>query len=485
MQKRLFFFMFLSSLMGASLAFGGYFLLIPKSPYQNIEQRQQESLKWLIDSSATVPKGLNFLYASKKVSPAVVHIKTTTIKRRANYGEDAEIEDMIRQFHGGGMPSYPRQSSGSGVILTDDGYIITNYHVISEAGQVEVILNDKRSYIAQLIGKDPSTDLALLKIEAKNLAFVPYGNSENLQIGEWVLAIGNPFDLTSTVTAGIVSAKGRNINLLKDQYAIESFIQTDAAVNPGNSGGALVNLKGELIGINTAIATQTGYYAGYSFAVPINIVKKVTQDLMQHGEIQRAILGVSIREIDATLAQELDLQDLDGVYISGVIKNSAASDAGIKVGDVIKKIEGVAINSAAELQTRIAMHRPGDKVSITFARKKALKKTNVILKNQQGEIKLLGQAPSQEDTVLGAKFREADYLEKQKLGIEYGVKIVWLGNGKLKKYGVKEGFIITHINNQHIKNPKELIKIANQHHSPITLDGVYPNGRRDYYAIDG
>lgn len=481
----MFFLMFLSALMGASMALGGYFLLIPKNPYQNIEQRQQENLRLLIDSSATVPEGLNFLYASKRVSPAVVHIKTTTTRRRASYGEDAEIEDMIRQFHGGTMPSYPRQSSGSGVILTDDGYIITNYHVISEAGQIEVVLNDKRSYVAKLIGKDPSTDLALLKIEAKNLAFVPYGNSENLQIGEWVLAIGNPFDLTSTVTAGIVSAKGRNINLLKDQYAIESFIQTDAAVNPGNSGGALVNLKGELIGINTAIATQTGYYAGYSFAVPINIVKKVTQDLMQHGEIQRAILGVSIREIDASLVQELGLKDLKGVYISGVIKNSAASDAGIKVGDVIKKIEGIAINSAAELQTRIAMHRPGDKVSITYERSQKLKKTNVVLKNQQGEIKLLSQAPTQEDPVLGAKFREASLGEKQKLGIKYGVKVIWLGNGKLKKYGIKEGFIITHINNKHIKNTEELLELVNQRQSPITLDGVYPNGRRDYYAIDG
>jgi Do/DeqQ family serine protease len=486
MQKNQFFLMFLAALMGGMMSLGAYLLILSQNKYASIEQYQQQSFSRLLDTSAVVPKGLNFLYASKTVSPAVVHIKTTMERREINYDDSPEIEDMIRHFHGGSSNYPPRQSSGSGVIISDDGYIATNYHVISEAGKIEVVLNDKRSYEAQLIGKDPATDLALLKISAKNLPFIRYGDSESLQVGEWVLAIGNPFDLTSTVTAGIVSAKGRSINLLKDQqYAIESFIQTDAAVNPGNSGGALVNLKGELIGINTAIATQTGYYAGYSFAVPINLVKKVMNDLMSFGEIQRAILGVSIQEVDAALAQEMKLTDLHGVYIKSVVKNGAANLAGIKAGDVIKKIDEVEINSSSELQTNIAIHHPGEEVKITYERNQKTRVVKVKLGSQEGAVKLLSKLRPKEDLILGAKFRELDVREKKQLGLDNGVKVVWLGKGKFQKSGIKQGFIITKINDQSIQTISQLTKIIYQQKKLIALDGVYPNGKKDYYAVEG
>jgi len=270
--------------------------LQPTQQTESIQERQNIQLaSFLKDSTIKVPKGLNFIVAANAVKSSVVHIKTTYGGRGKYSSSSDPLEDMFRQFHGNDnyrRRRRSRQSSGSGVIITDNGYIATNYHVIENAGQIDVILNDKRSYEAKLVGKDPTTDLALLKINEKNLPFVKYGNSDRAKIGEWVLAVGNPFDLTSTVTAGIISAKGRNINILSGQYAIESFIQTDAAVNPGNSGGALVNLQGDLIGINTAIATRTGSYSGYSFAIPVNIVKKVLDDLMQYGQTQRALLGI-------------------------------------------------------------------------------------------------------------------------------------------------------------------------------------------------
>ncbi len=476
--------MFLSATMGAGFALGAFLLLTPQDPYSSIKQSQQQSFARLTDSNAVVPEGLNFLYASRVASPAVVHIKTTMLRREANYGESSEIEDMMRHFHGGNPMHPPRQSSGSGVIISEDGYIATNYHVIGDAGKIEVILNDKRSYIATLIGQDPATDLALLKINATQLPFIPYGSTKSLQVGEWVLAVGNPFDLTSTVTAGIVSAKGRSINLLKDQqYAIESFIQTDAAVNPGNSGGALVNLKGELIGINTAIATQTGYYTGYSFAVPIDLVKKVMEDLRKFGEIQRAILGVSIQEVDALLAEEMKLKSLNGVYIRSVIKNGAAHLAGIKAGDIIQEIDGIKINSSAELQTSIALHQPGDKIKVTFVRNQQIKTATATLRNQEGKIKLLSSLKPREPLILGAKLRELNTEEKSQLGLDYGVKIIWLGEGKFQKSGIKQGFIITKMNEQEIHSITDLSKLLQQQQQLIALDGVYPDGKKDYYAI--
>ncbi|MCS7073317.1 MAG: trypsin-like peptidase domain-containing protein, partial [Bacteroidia bacterium] len=298
---------------------------------------------------------MDFRSAAAQATPAVVHIKSTITKRNSRssspFGDDF---NPFREFFGDGfIQPQPTDATGSGVILTADGYVATNNHVIENADKIEVILNDNRSYTATLVGTDPSTDLALLKINEKNLPFLKFGDSDKLEIGEWVLAVGNPFNLTSTVTAGIVSAKARSINILQDRFKIESFIQTDAAVNPGNSGGALINTKGELVGINTAIATKTGYFSGYSFAVPVNIVRKVMDDLMQYGEVQRGFLGIEIRDVNAELAKEKKLKDVKGVYVGKVNENSAAESAGLKEGDVITKIDEVKVNTASELQEQI------------------------------------------------------------------------------------------------------------------------------------
>ena len=318
-----------------------------------------------------VPEGMNFIYTSKKTTPAVVHIRTTYEGRST--GMRSPFEDMFRDFFGERysprereMPQ--RRGSGSGVIMTSDGYIITNNHVVDNASEVEVLLNDNRTFIATVEGADPTTDIAVLKIDAENLTTVDFGNSDNVEIGEWVLAVGSPFEFRSTVTAGIVSAKARNIGILRDRsnLQIEAFIQHQAPVNPGNSGGALVNLKGELVGINTAIATPTGTFAGYSFAVPSNLVRKVYRDLVEFGVVQRALLGITILDVNAELAEEKDLPVLTGVLIDRVNAGGAADDAGLESGDVIVEINGMEIKNISNLQEQVAINRPGDKILVTF-----------------------------------------------------------------------------------------------------------------------
>ncbi len=316
----------------------------------------------------TVPM-IDFTSVAEQTTPCVVHIKTTS--RNSNNS----ISDM---WNGGG--SNGGASSGSGVIISQDGYIVTNYHVIEGANEIEVILNNRRNYTARVIGTDPSTDLAVIRINKTGLKHISFGNSDQLRVGEWVIAVGNPFNLASTVTTGIVSAKARNINILDDNLAIESFVQTDAVVNPGNSGGALVNLNGQLIGVNTAIATPTGYYAGYAFAVPVNIVQKVVADILEFGEVKRGFLGVSIRGIDGKLATKYDLDDVEGVLVADVNINSAAAVAGIEQGDIILEVEGVKVNSAPELQERISLHRPGAKVSLLIKRDSKNMNKEVMLK---------------------------------------------------------------------------------------------------------
>jgi len=484
----------ISAFLGGIVAVGFQNLITQKENYQSIEDRQMMRFSSLNSSSDTsqiiVPEGLNFIYAADVVRPAVVHIRVSY--QKANYrrnGQEDPMGEMFRQFHDQYViPSPPQQSSGSGVIITDDGYIATNNHVIDNGGEIEVVLNDKRSFKATIVGTDPSTDLALLKIDAKNLPFVRYGNSDELKIGEWVLAVGNPFDLTSTVTAGIVSAKGRNINLLRDtrgtsNYAIESFIQTDAAVNPGNSGGALVNLKGELIGINTAIASRTGYYAGYSFAVPVQIVKKVMDDLMQYGETQRALLGVQIRDIDANLAKVENIKSLKGVYVVDISKNGAAKEAGLKKGDVITAINGVKVNSTSELQAQIATKRPGDKVEVEYARNGKMLTTKMTLRNKNGGISKIKKVESEKTAILGAEVSPISQTEKNKLGIEHGVKIIKLSKGKLTEAGIKEGFIITYIGERAIYTIEDMAKALKNQKRVIAIEGFYPNGEKAYYAI--
>ena len=374
-----------------------------------------------------------------------------------------------------------RQGIGSGVIITSDGLIVTNNHVVEDADEISVVLNDKREFKAKLVGTDPSSDLALIRISASDLPVIKFGNSDDLKLGEWVLAVGNPFNLTSTVTAGIVSAKSRNIGINPDQMSIESFIQTDAAVNPGNSGGALVNVRGELIGINTAIASQTGSYSGYSFAIPSNIVQKVVGDLKEYGDVQRAMLNVEINEVDATTAQKYNLDKIEGVYVKTAQKGGAAELAGIKDNDVIISIDGVNVNSTAELQEQISRHRPKDKVEVLVKRGNKMEPFNVTLRNKNGNMDIVkGDTPQD---ILGAKFADISNREKDELGIQAGVKVTEIGDGKFKQAGIKKGFIITQVNKYPISEVKELTHIIKNTHGGILVEGMYANGEGAYYVL--
>lgn len=427
------------------------------------------------DSSST-----DFTWAAERSVDAVVHV-TTEFTQSVDYS----FGNPLFYFFFGPRDYMPRQkvqSSGSGVILTHDGFIVTNNHVIENADEITVVLNDKRKFTAKLVGTDPSTDIALLKIDATDLPFLSFGNSDNIKIGEWVLAIGNPFNLTSTVTAGIVSAKARNINILSGrEFAIESFIQTDAAVNPGNSGGALINLRGELIGINTAIASRTGSFTGYAFAIPSNIVKKVVTDIIEFGEVQRAILGVRIQELTAELAKEKGIKEIKGVYIFDVEKGGAADAAGIKPGDVILSVNGVDVNSTAQLQEQISRYRPNQQVDIVVNRDNSKKRFNVTLRNLKGGLGVV----KTDDTLssLGAEFKEITDKQKQELGINYGLQIVELQDGKLKEGGIKKGYIITRMNRTPIRNIDDLKRVLSISSGGVLIEGVYPNGVVAYYAI--
>jgi Do/DeqQ family serine protease len=381
-----------------------------------------------------------------------------------------------------------REGSGSGVIISNDGYIVTNNHVIDKSKEIEVTLNDKRTFKAKLVGADPNTDIALLKIEAEKLPVILFGNSDSLKIGEWVLAVGNPFNLTSTVTAGIVSAKARNINIINSQMKIESFIQTDAAVNPGNSGGALVNTRGELIGINTAIASQTGSYAGYSFAIPTSIVKKVVSDIRQFGFVQRAVLGVSMKEITSEIAKEKNLKTMEGAFVDAVVENSAAEKAGVKKGDIIIKVEEVEIKSSSQLQEQIGRYSPGDKVSLTVLRDNKEIKLNAELKNRQGTTKV--ESGEVNLDMLGAEFKEISAKLKDQFQLDYGMEVKSVNKGKFQTAGIKEGFVIVKINNQAIRSTDDIKEVlteainTNDKFKVLNIAGVYPNGKVAYYAVN-
>jgi len=372
-----------------------------------------------------------------------------------------------------------QQASGSGVIISDNGYIVTNNHVIESATEIKVTLSDNREYKGKLIGTDPSSDIALIKIEESNLPTISWGNSDNLKLGEWVLAVGNPFNLNSTVTAGIVSAKSRGIGIIGAQLPIESFIQTDAAVNPGNSGGALVNTRGELVGINTAIASRTGSYSGYSFAIPVSIVKKVVDDLKQYGEVQRAILGVRIQNVNADLAKEFKLDDVAGVYIAAVEEEGAAKAAGIKEGDVVLSIDGSTVKNSSELQEQIGKHKPGDIVNVKVKRDHNEKIIKVTLRNPGGGIGIV----KDNFTVLGADLEKADDTIKDKLNINYGLKVKKLNSGKLKEAGIKEGFIIVRVNKTKVNSIDDFREILKQSSGGVLIEGIYPNGESAYYVF--
>ncbi|MEA2041365.1 MAG: Do family serine endopeptidase [Bacteroidota bacterium] len=434
-------------------------------------QTPSKTVNYPISTSNNTP---DFTVAAEHAVDAVVHVKTLT----ETDNNQAELYSFF--FGNPNLKEMPRRSSGSGVIISTDGYIVTNNHVIKNADEIEVVLNDNRSFKGKLIGKDPATDVALIKIEAKNLSPISYGNSDELKIGEWVLAVGNPFNLTSTVTAGIVSAKARNINILQERYAVESFIQTDAAVNPGNSGGALVNTQGELVGINTAIASQTGSYSGYSFAIPVNIVKKIVADLTEYGTVQRAMLGVSIRNIDSQLAEKLKLAKPEGVYIMGVGDESAAKEAGIISEDIILKINDIKVKNVPELQEQISKFSPGDKITVWLKRKGNLKKFVVTLKNSMGNTNIVER---NDISVLGASFKLPKEKMLNDLNLSSGVQVDGLSSGKLLKAGVRKGFIITTMNRKKISAIEDIRAVLNHSQGGIYIEGVYPNGTTGYYAF--
>jgi Do/DeqQ family serine protease len=377
----------------------------------------------------------------------------------------------------------PVASSGSGVILTEDGYIVTNNHVVKDADVIEVITNNqKQSYKAKVVGTDPSTDLALLKIEGTNLPHLTLGNSDNVEIGEWVIAVGNPFNLTSTVTAGIVSAKGRNINIVNNQFPIESFIQTDAAINPGNSGGALVDLNGKLIGINTAIASNTGSYNGYGFAIPVNIVSKIVKDLIEFKEVQRGFTGMEVKDIDADLAKKLNINNNLGVYISSVLAEGPADNAGLRAGDIIIKVNGRDIDSKSIFDEHIEYLRPGEKAKMTIVRNGKEMEFAVSLLNREGTTAIMRKGTVSSD-ILGADFQAVPKIEKDKLGIKNGIRISNLRQGRMAGMGLSDGFIIISLNKKEYEKPDELIKDLEKVRGQIVIDGIFPNGGRGVFSF--
>lgn len=441
----------------------------------------------------------DFTKAAENSVHAVVHIKST-VKASSSSGQGQRQQRMIDPFEfffgdrGGrgfdfGTPQ-PSVGFGSGVIISNDGYIITNNHVIDKATEIEVTTNDNSKYTAKLIGADPNTDIALLKIEGSSFAYIPFGNSDELKVGEWVLAVGNPFNLTSTVTAGIVSAKGRSIN--SGEMNIQSFIQTDAAINRGNSGGALVNTSGQLVGINTAIYSQTGDFAGYGFAVPISIAAKVVSDIKEFGTVQRAVLGVRIQDVPA--AKELnkekakDVKVNEGVFVDSFAERSSAKEAGVQEADVITAVNGVKVRSSSELQDQIARHRPGDKVELTINRAGSERKVSVTLKNASGGTSVVSKTDGL--AAVGAAFKDLTDAQKNQHGISYGVEVAGVDNGgKFSQQGISKGFIIMKINNQPATSAQEIESIiesvGRSSDKGIFISGFYPaNGKTRYYAVD-
>lgn len=494
----LFFIALLSAIVGGGVALGVYLNFFLPQNQVNFTNTNQPFLQTGYGNPDPVnptfsPQNINFVEAAKKATPAVVHIQTFGNPALMSNRQQNSMEDLFRDFFGQQLPdrnqnqNEVRMGSGSGVIIEEGGYIVTNNHVVENATRIDVIMNNQKSYTAELIGTDPSTDLAVLKIDAdEDLKPMTFGNSDALQVGEWVLAVGNPFDLTSTVTAGIVSAKARNINILrrKDGLGVEAFIQTDAAVNPGNSGGALVNANGELVGINTAIASTTGSFAGYSFAVPIGIVQKVYTDLKNHGIVQRGLLGVQIRDVTADLSKELNLSVVRGIYVAGVTENSGAIEAGLEKGDVIIEVDGVQVNTSAQLQERIARKRPGDKVKVVYLRNGKERNTNVELKNSLGTTDLITNEAGKMMKIesLGIEIQNISPEMAMKIGTT-GVKIASIKAGKFKEAQVPEGFVITHIDKEKVETSADVIRLLEGKNGGVLIEGFHPTGRRGFFAI--
>ncbi len=420
----------------------------------------------------TVPQeGLvDFSDVAENIVHTVVHVKTRTMQSNA-------YRNPIMEFFYGDQYNRPREirGFGSGVIISNDGYIITNNHVIEDADEVDVTLNDNRTFGADIIGRDPSTDIAVLKIDAKDLPFVRYGDSDELRLGQWVIAIGNPFNLTSTVTAGIVSAKGRSLNLLNDRYRIESFIQTDAALNQGNSGGALINTGGELVGITTAIISPSGAYAGNSFAIPVNIVRKVVDDIRKYGEVQRAIMGVNITDVTSDIADQENISEVRGVYITDVVSGGSAEEAGMKSGDVVVKFEGIETNTAAELQEQISKKKPGDNVTVQVLRNNKKKEFDLVLKNLAGGTEIV-KAGDNTGIIFGVRLEPLTQAEKGDNRLNSGMKVARVQNGRFEDLGIREGYIISEVNGKEINSFDDIKKATGNGTELWSLKGLQSNG---------
>ncbi len=492
----------LAAVLGSSCTIAAYQWLGKDNNGVKIEHVSGIPANTVSYNSAGQATALDFTATAEKVTKAVVHIKSTS-EARAITGSNQN--DPLQFFFGPNAPQQrgPSQSTGSGVIINADGYIATNNHVVDGAEIVEVTLSDNRTYKAEVIGTDPDTDIALIKINQKELPYLSFVNSDNSKVGEWVLAVGNPFNLNSTVTAGIISAKGRDINIINSnsnknangeqqggRTAIESFIQTDAAINPGNSGGALVNLNGELLGINTAIASNTGSYAGYGFAVPSNIVSKVIEDLIAYGTVQRGWLGIQLQEVTGDLAKQEDLDVTEGAYVIGFgdfADKSAAKAAGIQKGDVVVKIDEITIKSSNALISYIGLKRPGDKVSVTVNRKGKIITLPITLKNREGKVGTVKREEKNASASLGLELEDLDEKALKKLELNNGVKVKSLENGKIARYTeMKEGFIITHVNDVEVKSVKEFNEIVKKKKAGdlLTLSGIYSDYAREYiYAV--
>ena len=420
----------------------------------------------------------DFTYAAESAVDAVVYVKVT-IKQQQNY----TLDPFFRFFFGDQATPQSReqQGSGSGVIIRPDGYIVTNNHVVDGATKVEVTLNNNKTYPATIVGTDPATDVAIIKIDADGLPVVPFGDSDELRLGQWVIAIGSPYDLRSTITAGIVSAKGRQMPHYNGEFKIESFIQTDAAVNPGNSGGALVNQKGELVGVNTAIISQTGSYTGYSFAIPSNIVRKIAADLIDFGSVKRALLGVTMSAITDEKAKELKLFSPNGVYIEEVLEGGAADKAGIRKGDVLVKVDSTSITTPSSLQEKVNSYNPGDKASVTVIRggdEKVLEVTFQGTSTETGTKDIDGST-----AFYGSKIKEASKETLAALGLKSGVEIVSVGPGKVQEAGAKEGFIILYVNDQPVSKAEDVINIVKKAKRAVYIEGVTSYGKAAYFAF--
>lgn len=457
-----------AAVLGSIITVGALYLTRNDEPIK-IENIEKTPIKF---ASNTGNSGVDFTVAAEKVMDGVVHITSISTYRTQNYFNPFQQPQQQN-----------RVGSGSGVIISKEGHIVTNNHVIDNAEELEVTLHDNRVYKASVVGKDPSTDLALIKIDdAKDLDVIPFIDSDKIKVGEWVLAVGNPFNLTSTVTAGIVSAKSRNIRILEGRSSIESFIQTDAAINPGNSGGALVDLNGGLVGINSAIASPTGSYAGYGFAIPSNLVKKVVEDLLEYGVVQRAYIGVVIRSVNAKIAEEYNLNTNEGVLVDEVMEKGAAAEGGIEAGDVILKINENEIKTVAELQEQVGRQRPGDKITVLIERKGNEKEFKITLKNLSGNTDVVTKQTNEVLAVLGIELEALSKDEFQKYRISSGVRVKKINSGKIKSNtNMEEGFIITKIDGHRMYSVEDVVDRLSNKQGGVLFEGIYPGYANIYY----